>query len=431
MGDEQNMKLTLIESVRSDKYLVDYIYHGSEYVFASIESLYLFDFKFYYNFVLNSYPQFYENALLSTIQNGVQKNVNQLTKFSLFSDKHHLNYYLYEYYTQYLFKTTTSNSLFCASYLHNPELLLSQEVYKQLHYLAAVGASNGFINKAYIDSYFFFFHSIEEFLVGFSVIMFFGFIFCSYYSNVNREENTVDFDYLNTNLLVASEKEISALDDILNLILLFFFLFGWYIQTNTILQNENLPEFALIFMILPLVYYCLFFIPIFLIYDFGFFFIAYIRGGATSPLVLGETTFDYMAGFSFFLRTFVQNVRFLIILFVCHGINEVLIYSSITPRLFSPQSPLWSNYKDIEFSLNSLNYYLVGAFIGQLLYLYYELFHTFFVLIVQFSAFLAMVFWLFSFLYTYFTLELPEHYYSSLRNDRLALKTYKQLKSWV
>lgn len=145
-------------------------------------------------------------------------------------------------------------------------------------------------------------------------------------------------------------------------------------------------------MILPLVYYCLFFIPIFLIYDFGFFFIAYIRGGATSPLVLGETTFDYMAGFSFFLRTFVQNVRFLIILFVCHGINEVLIYSSITPRLFSPQSPLWSNYKDIEFSLNSLNYYLVGAFIGQLLYLYYELFHTFFVLIVQFSAFLAMVF---------------------------------------
>ena len=38
-----------------------------------------------------------------------------------------------------------------------------------------------------------------------------------------------------------------------------------------------------------------------------------------------------------------------------------------------------------------------------------------FILIIQFSAFLAMVFWLFSFLYTFFSTELLEHFLEIIR----------------
>jgi hypothetical protein len=45
----------------------------------------------------------------------------------------------------------------------------------------------------------------------------------------------------------------------------------------------------------------------------------------------------------------------------------------------------------------------------------YELFHTFFMVIFQFIAFFAMIFWLFLFLYTMFVLETQENFFTYKR----------------
>jgi len=48
----------------------------------------------------------------------------------------------------------------------------------------------------------------------------------------------------------------------------------------------------------------------------------------------------------------------------------------------------------------------------------YELFHTFFVVTGQIVAYFAMVFWLFLFLFTFFTMESFEKYFSEKRAIR-------------
>jgi len=55
---------------------------------------------------------------------------------------------------------------------------------------------------------------------------------------------------------------------------------------------------------------------------------------------------------------------------------------------------------------------------GHIIYFFYELFHTLFVLTAQFIAFFAMVFWLFLFLYTMFIAELQEKFFNAKRNLR-------------
>ena len=51
----------------------------------------------------------------------------------------------------------------------------------------------------------------------------------------------------------------------------------------------------------------------------------------------------------------------------------------------------------------------------------YELFHTFFVVTGQFVAYFAMIFWLFLFLFTFFTAEKHENYFNEKRKQRQKL----------
>jgi len=69
---------------------------------------------------------------------------------------------------------------------------------------------------------------------------------------------------------------------------------------------------------------------------------------------------------------------------------------------------------------------------GHVIYFFYELFHTLFVVTAQFIAFFAMVFWLFLFLYTMFTAELQEKFFNAKRFLRKKLfDQYNNFKSTV
>ena len=70
---------------------------------------------------------------------------------------------------------------------------------------------------------------------------------------------------------------------------------------------------------------------------------------------------------------------------------------------------------------NSSSWYLILKLPLSLLNWLYELFHTFFMVIFQFIAFFAMIFWLFLFLYTMFVSELQESFFYNKRTVKKKL----------
>ena len=228
-------------------------------------------------------------------------------------------------------------------------------------------------------------------------------------------ESFLDFDYLISTSLILSEKELSAIDDIINVLSIVGFLFGWFFYTYGWSLFIGLNELALVLLFLPLLWYTLFFIPLCLLFDFSFIFINYLRGVSTTPSFLVEALFDYVSGFAFFLRTFVQNVRFAIMLFVCYGLQEIVSFTRLPEGMYS----FSHNTNIIEAAARckpyQQNYALIIFTIDFVITSLYELAHTFFVLGVQFTSFLVMVFWLFSFLYTCFTSEIMEQFFEDVR----------------
>jgi hypothetical protein len=142
--------------------------------------------------------------------------------------------------------------------------------------------------------------------------------------------------------------------------------------------------------------------PSSLIYDCGILFITYLRGvGATTILFL-EWIYDCLATLIMFVRLLVQHIRFVLMFFAFFEVLEIIYYN----RLF-PMVVYKSNY---EHFLHSLSNGRLAADLACILYvgiidtvkLLYQLGHFLFTITSHFFAYFALVFWLFSFLYTSF-----------------------------
>ena len=108
-------------------------------------------------------------------------------------------------------------------------------------------------------------------------------------------------------------------------------------------------------------------IPLFILYDEGFYFLAFLRGSASKNSLFWEFIIDYMNTISFFLRINIQLIRILIITIFFLVYNEfydsniILIYNnSIDKHNFS-----FANY--YVFFLNKIFHYI--------LYFLFELSH--------------------------------------------------------
>jgi hypothetical protein len=163
-----------------------------------------------------------------------------------------------------------------------------------------------------------------------------------------------------------------------------------------------------IFIFLPFLLYIMFFIPVFLLFDYGMYFITYLRGAGSTASLLMEFIYDCIAFLAFFIRLSVQNVRLLLITLTFFSLYEFILFF-VNVNWFN------SNFEQLDKLIASNNgvqasYYYFIYIINKLVYWVYELLHTFFVTVAQFVAFFAMVFWLFLFLYTMFVVEEFEKY---------------------
>lgn len=246
------------------------------------------------------------------------------------------------------------------------------------------------------------------------VVALFLVFFLSYYNSYSKEENTIDQDFFIASSSVESEEEIASVEDISLALVILIFVFGWYFYINCPFLLNKIPELSVAYYALPFLYYTIIFVPTFLIYDFGIFFLTYLRGAATTSSLIMELLYDYIAFAAFYVRLAVQNVRLLLMLFTYFSLYEcIMVYTT-----FNSSEALWQTANTHWNYSGHNSYYFLLKIPTQIIYWIYELLHTFFVLTAQFVAFFAMVFWLFLFLYTMFISEQQEKYFTEKKEKR-------------
>ena len=301
---------------------------------------------------------------------------------------------------------------------------------------------NNFVTTFFSDKCFAIFELIESesflpaimlapqlIFIVFIMTMFISFYF-SYYSSPTKEEALVDFDYVSASVTIESEKELGSIDDYLLTILIFMYIFGWYFYINFWNILNITPENILTFYVMPQLYVIIFSIPTLLLYDFGVVFPMYLKGIALSALPIFEIIYDFIALISLYVRLLVQAVRLVLMLLTYASMHDVILFYSYDQKLLLGNESIWDEVCNIEVTFSSITYFTLFILPGHILYWQYELFHVFFVLTAQIVAYIAMIFWLFQFLFTLFTFEVQEKFFGAKKWDRKQFSNKIQQLKW-
>ena len=66
--------------------------------------------------------------------------------------------------------------------------------------------------------------------------------------------------------------------------------------------------------------------PTYLLYDFGIFFVTYLRGVGPTPVIIAELMYDYIGVLAFFIRLVVQGVRIVLMTLTYVGLHDFIIF---------------------------------------------------------------------------------------------------------
>ena len=311
------------------------VYHGIDWIYTFTCATFVFKPKLVYFHFLNSIFDdsfdFYFNVvwyfvlLPSTLQLFWSRMLDVYFTSNLF--KFH---FLDEWFRFFLSSKESS-----VAYIYQPELLMVKNyIFKK------------FYSSFYTDYRLSIYDMVDQesfrtplmllpqlLLVIYTAMILISFYFSYYFSSV-KEESTIDSDYLAASVTIESEKELGSIDDMLLCILLIVYVFGWYFYVHCWSLLSVVPELFSVFYLIIVTYYVIFSIPLYLSYDFGIFFLAYLRGVGPSAVLLSELMFDYIAFFAFFNRLLVQGVRLVLMFFTYFSMHDLIVFFSFDQQLF-------------------------------------------------------------------------------------------------
>ena len=217
----------------------------------------------------------------------------------------------------------------------------------------------------------------------------------------NKDNASTLFDYFS-----EVEEEVGSLDDILayalvylsvaiSFLLTIFFVF--FFKTSTFLVL--LFNFILLVPIL---------VPTFVIKNYGWGFLQYLRGVTRSSSLLFESFLDVVSMTSMYLRFFIQNIRFFFIFLTFFECYEFIYLSLLKDFSFLNIFLLDSNNL-IFFS--ELNANLFSLLLLKIILFFYYVGHLATTFVAQLTSYFILSFWLFFFLYTSFSNEKGENYF--------------------
>jgi hypothetical protein len=397
----------------------NFVYHNKNWLYSFTENLFSYSYDltsyvfwnyFYQDSSRLNYKIMWYNSILNNNHNlFISIILDQLffiaaLSLPFFNDFfHHLinadefNNFLIihpEYY--FIYKNYTNN--FYQNYMSN--------IYLSMYLLT--------INESFISPIM----MITQFFFIFFLVLLFIITYFSYFNNFNNEDNIVDHDYLSFNVTIEAEEEIGSMDDMLLTSVILLYIFLWFFWINSWSYLSITPQLIMSIYLFPFIYFIILFMPISLLYDYGSYFLTYLNGVGKSSVLMLELLFDYIAVSIFFLRLMVQNVRLVFMLFTYGELHELVVFFNIDRNLILMNESFVDGWNNTKTNFNLSNWYLLLKLPVLLLNWLYELFHTFFMVIFQFIAFFAMIFWLFLFLYTMFVLETQENFYTFKRHFR-------------
>ena len=395
------------------------MYSGIDWVYTYIETLYIYDYKITYFWLLNNvYDESIDFFFISVWYITLQVSGLQLF-WSLILDTYILTNLLQFSLTDDWVRSYISSKDSALFVIHHPEIIFLKNQIINNYFFDFLGDINISI-ISYLDS-----QSLLTPIMLFPQLLFLlylGFFFTSFYfsfySSSSKEESTIDADYLSATIVVESEKEIGSFDDILMPSIVFIYIFGWYFYIYCWNLFCSVPELALIVFFFPMVYYTIGNTPTFLLFDFGILYNCYLRGVAPTPTLVFELVYDYIAVIAFYVRVLTQGVRLILMFFTYALMHDFVLYMDFNHKFFIGNESIWEDISNVNTSSSSITYFLLGVLPGHLLNWMYEVFHTFFVVTGQIIAYFAMVFWLFLFLFTFFVSEKQENYFEERRKSK-------------
>lgn len=263
-----------------------------------------------------------------------------------------------------------------------------------------------------------------SFLIYF--IIFFSMLFLSFFSK-NKEEFQIDIEHSFINLSSEAEKEIFSVDDALNLLFFLLFFFGVYFGFLFLSLHSAFTELFVFFLPLLFIFYFIVLIPFNLLFDFGLFFVVYLRGSSNTSSLFFECVYDYIGVIAFFTRLLVQFVRLVLMFVVYCMMHDTVMLQNYSQKNFLIGDSFIDELSSVQPTSYSIGCFLFVVFPLRLFYWCYEVMHTFFVVTVQFSAFFTIVFWLFLLFYTFFVYEKYEHHFDNI--TKMHKKLIAEIKS--
>lgn len=396
------------------------LYHGIDWLYSTAQTIFSYDFRIWYvwsnDFIFDDSFSFFFNLIWYY---SLQINTFQLF-WSVILDTY-INTQLFKLpYTDGWYKNFLTSQESSLILFFHPELIyiINHINFEYFSYMSSFYFT--LYNQVNIEGFYSPIILIPQLIfLTFFASLFIIFYF-SYFNNPNKEEVTIDADYLVSSGSVEAEKEITSYDDIVLALVVVIYIFGWYFYVNCWSIMSIMPELVLVFYLFPGLYFIIIGIPTFLIWDFGIFFLAYLRGIGPSPVLIFELVYDYIAVIIFYTRILVQGVRLVLMLFTYISMHDLVLFFSFSQKMFLGSELFMEELSNLNITLDTMSYFILFSLPGKFIYWIYEVLHTFFVVTVQFIAFFAIVFWLFLFLYTFFVLEKQENYFYEKRIKRRA-----------
>lgn len=301
--------------------------------------------------------------------------------------------------------------------LSNPEVVTiindSNTLFDELFVTSKVLIRSDFINVINV--------TLVNFVSYLSVIsLIYLFIIFYFYTNnkLNTSESSSDNDYLSIWALTESEKELGSADDLVLLIIVITYIFGWFFGANFYFIVTRLPEFMTFVFSIPGLFYVVFSIPSYFIYDYGIFYGTYLRGASISSFFLYEFGYDIIMICVFYIRLALQAIRLVLMTIACASYYDYVMFYNYKSLMFVKQA---DSLIDTSSIFNVATYWFLVKVPGTLMYIAYEVLHLWFILISQTISFFAMIFWLFLYLYSFFLIIAVEGFFNKRRAHRLLL----------
>lgn len=406
------------------------VFNSVDWIYLTVESIMAYDFKIWYLWegisnTENSYDIFFDQYWAASLS---------ISSFQLF-----YAVVLDKYLNVFLQQNAFNNDWF-RTMLHSKENALIWLYHPELAW--HVSDSNQFFSYFYSTMYDFIYfdksnpdicilaHTLYiHFLILSLIFLLFITILFNFYGNANTEENTIDADYLIANTTVEAEKEITSIDDYLGLLLIIAYMFGVFFFIGAWTSIMSHSTLILSYYSVIILFIFVLGMPTLILYDLGIFFLAYLRGASKSSNVVWESIFDYVACIIFYSRILAQWVRIVLMLVTFLSISHYVSEFELTNNLLIASEDQTNGLNELNTNFSS-TYYILTVIPGKFLYWIYETVHTLFLVTSQFIAFLAIVFWLFLFLYTFFIIEKHEDFFSKKRIERKEkLKQIYKLKN--